>query len=82
MKHEHWSYSVCRSVAFVSRTAAVTLQIQRLRTEDGSEVGVNKTYWDSGAQAGACEARQKLALVLVASNLNCMCFLQKPEPFT
>ena len=70
-------------MVFISNPGALKLQNRQLEREDGSKRGHGeKTSWNPQAQAGACEDRPKLMLVLVASNLDYMCFLQKLEPFT
>lgn len=68
-------------MVFISNVRALKLQNRQLGREDGCIVGVRKSSWHPQAQDEACEDRPKLMLVLVASNLDCMCLLQKPDPF-
>lgn len=65
----------------MSNAGALKLQNRQLGREDGSKVELGKISWHPQAWDEACEDRQKLMLVLVASNLDYMCFLQKPDHF-
>lgn len=79
--YESWLISLCKAIIFMSNAGALRLQNRQLEREDGSKVEVGKISWYPQAWDGACEDRQKLMLVFVASNLDCLYFLQKPDYF-